>query len=86
MVVVSPSLVVLAAATMEAMAMDVVNGVPIPLGVKSARLKVTLLIVAGTVMIVPNRRHSWLKLSPQHVPSQMARNLIGSLIQALPLT
>eukprot|EP00261_Vitis_vinifera_P024448 XP_010656738.1 PREDICTED: uncharacterized protein LOC104880761 [Vitis vinifera] len=35
---------------MEAMVMDVVNGAPIPLDVKSARLKATLLIVFEAVM------------------------------------
>ena len=39
---------------MEAMVMDVVNRAPIPLNVKSARLKATLLIVVGAVMNVTN--------------------------------
>ena len=53
-VVTTPSPVVFAAATMEAMVMDVVNRAPIPLNVKSARLKATLLIVVGAVMNVTN--------------------------------
>ena len=53
-VVTTPSPVVLVAATMEAMVMDVVNRAPIPLNVKSARLKATLLIVVGAVMNVTN--------------------------------
>ena len=85
-VVATPSLVVLAAATMEAMVMDVVNRAPIPLDVKSARLKATLLIIAGAVMNVPNLRHSLLKLSTHLIHSQMVRSSIGSLIPVLPLT
>ena len=45
---------------MEAMAMDVVNVAPIPLSVKSARLKVTLLIVVEAITIMSNLRHSLL--------------------------
>ena len=71
---------------MEAMDMDVVNVVPIFLGVKSARLKVTLLIDVGAVTIVLNLQHNLLKPSPQPVLSLMARNLIGSSIPEHPLT
>ena len=85
-VVVPPSLVVLVTATMEAMALDVVNVAPILLGVKSTRLKVTLLINAGVVTIMPNLRHSLLKVLPQPVLSPMARNMIGSPISEHPLT
>ena len=85
-VVVPPSPDVLAVATMEAMDMDVVNVVPIFLGVKSARLKVTLLIDAGAVTIVLNLQHNLLKPLPQPVPFLMARNLIGSPISEHPLT
>ena len=66
--------------------MDVVNVAPIPLSVKSARLKVTLLIVAGAVMIVPNLRHNLPKLLPPPVLSPMAQNLIGSSIPKHSLT
>ena len=84
--VATPSPVVLAAATMEAMVMDVVNGAPIPLDVKSARLKATLLIVFEAVMNVLNLQHSLLKLSTHPILSQMVRSLIGSLILVIPLT
>ena len=85
-VVATPSPVVLAAATMEAMIMDVVNEAPIPLDVKSIRLKATLLIVVGAIMNVPNLRHSLLKFSTHLILSQMVRSSIGSLIPVLPLT
>ena len=49
---------------MEVMDMDVVNVVPIFLGVKSARLKVTLLIDAGAITIVLNLQHNLLKPLP----------------------
>ena len=39
---------------MEAMAIDVVNVAPIPLSIKSARLKVTLLIVVEAITIMSN--------------------------------
>ena len=66
--------------------MDVVNGAPIPLDVKSARPKATLLIVAEAIMNGLNLRHSLLKLSTHSVLSQMVRSPIGSLIPVLPLT
>ena len=70
-VVATTSPVILAVATMEVMVMDVVNGAPIPLDVKFARLKATLLIVAGAIMNVWNLRHNLLKLSTHLVLSQM---------------
>ena len=66
--------------------MDVVNGVPIPLDVKFARLKATLLIASGAIMNVSNLRHNLLKLSTHLVLSQMVQSPIGSLISVLLLT
>ena len=84
--VATPSPIVLAAATMKAMVMDMVNGALIPLDVKSARLKATLLIIAEAIMNEPNLQHSLLKLSTHPALSQMARNMIGSPIPEHPLT
>ena len=70
-VVATPSPIILAVATIEVMVMDVVNGAPIPLNVKFARLKATLLIASGAIMNVSNLQHNLLKLSTHLVLSQM---------------